>query len=44
MVDLGGLTNFWYLFAPRDNAYDLLSKLTGARLNKYIYKNWWFRI
>ena len=32
MVDLGGLTNFWYLFAPRDNAYDLLSKLTGARL------------
>lgn len=36
MVDLGGLTNFWYLFAPRDNAYDLLSKLTGARLtNSY---------
>ena len=32
MVDLGGLTNFWYLFAPRDSAYDLLSKLTGARL------------
>ena len=32
MVDLGGLTNFWYLFAPRDMAYDLLSKLTGARL------------
>ena len=32
MVDLGGLTNFWYLFAPRDTAYDLLSKLTGARL------------
>ena len=36
MVDLGGLTNFWYLFAPRDKAYDLLSKLTGARLtNSY---------
>ncbi|MGB5793112.1 NADH-quinone oxidoreductase subunit D [Poseidonibacter sp.] len=36
MVDLGGLTNFWYLFAPRDTAYDLLSKLTGARLtNSY---------
>lgn len=36
MVDLGGLTNFWYLFAPRDDAYDLLSKLTGARLtNSY---------
>ena len=32
MVDLCGLTNFWYLFAPRDKAYDLLSKLTGARL------------
>ena len=32
MVDLGGLTNFWYLFSPRDKAYDLLSKLTGARL------------
>ncbi len=32
LVDLGGLTNFWYLFAPRDKAYDLLSKLTGARL------------
>ncbi len=36
MVDLGGLTNFWYLFAPRDKTYDLLSKLTGARLtNSY---------
>ena len=32
LVDLGGLTSFWYLFAPRDTAYDLLSKLTGARL------------
>jgi len=36
MVDLGGLTNFWYIFAPRDKAYDLFSKLTGARLtNSY---------
>jgi NADH-quinone oxidoreductase subunit C/D len=36
MVDLGGLTNFWYLFAPRDKAYDIFSKLTGARLtNSY---------
>ncbi|RXJ97871.1 NADH-quinone oxidoreductase subunit NuoD [Arcobacter sp. CECT 8986] len=36
MVDLGGLTNFWYLFTPRDKTYDLLSKLTGARLtNSY---------
>lgn len=35
-VDLGGLTNFWYIFAPRDKAYDILSKLTGARLtNSY---------
>ncbi len=36
MVDLGGLTNFWYIFAPRDKAYDSFSKLTGARLtNSY---------
>ncbi len=35
-VDLGGLTNFWYLYNPRDEAYDILSKLTGARLtNSY---------
>lgn len=32
MVDLGGLTSLWYLFGARDKAYDLLSKLTGARL------------
>ena len=32
MVDLGGLTSLWYLFWARDQAYDLLSKLTGARL------------
>ena len=32
MVDLGGLTSLWYLFGARDQAYDLLSKLTGARL------------
>ncbi|HJE03782.1 NADH-quinone oxidoreductase subunit C/D [Aliarcobacter thereius] len=36
MVDMGGLTNLWYLFTPRDDAYELLSKLTGARLtNSY---------
>lgn len=36
MVDMGGLTSLWYLFTPRDNAYELLSKLTGARLtNSY---------
>ena len=34
MVDLGGLTSLWYLFGARDQAYDLLSKLTGARLTK----------
>jgi len=35
-VDLGGLTNFWYIYNPRDEAYDILSKLTGARLtNSY---------
>ena len=32
MVDLGDLTSLWYLFGARDQAYDLLSKLTGARL------------
>ncbi len=37
MVDLGGLTNFWYLFAPRDKAYDLFSKLTGASTYKFLY-------
>ncbi|MFA7083587.1 MAG: NADH dehydrogenase (quinone) subunit D [Arcobacteraceae bacterium] len=36
MVDLGGLTSFWFIFSARDKAYDLLSKLTGARLtNSY---------
>ncbi len=36
LVDMGGLTNFWYLFNPREKVYDLLSKLTGARLtNSY---------
>ena len=36
LVDLGGLTNLWYLFNPRDEVYDILSKLTGARLtNSY---------
>jgi NADH-quinone oxidoreductase subunit C/D len=35
-VDMGGLTSFWYLFNPREDAYNLLSKLTGARLtNSY---------
>lgn len=32
LVDMGGLTNYWYLYNPREDIYDLLSKLTGARL------------
>lgn len=30
-VDMGGLTNYWYLYNPRERIYDFLSKLTGAR-------------
>lgn len=37
LVDMGALTNYWYLFNPRDKVYNLLSKLTGARLtNSYM--------
>lgn len=37
LVDMGALTNFWYLFNPREEAYGFLSKLTGARLtNSYM--------
>ncbi|PID47209.1 MAG: NADH-quinone oxidoreductase subunit C [Proteobacteria bacterium] len=37
LVDMGALTNYWYLFNPREKIYDLLSKLTGARLtNSYM--------
>jgi len=37
LVDMGALTNYWYLYNPRETAYDLLSKLTGARLtNSYM--------
>ncbi|PHS58577.1 MAG: NADH-quinone oxidoreductase subunit NuoD [Sulfurimonas sp.] len=32
LVDMGGLTNYWYIYNPREDIYDLLSKLTGARL------------
>lgn len=31
-VDLGGLTNFWLGFQPRERVYDLFEKLCGARL------------
>lgn len=35
-MDLGGLTNFWYGVYPRERIYDILVKLTGARLtNSY---------
>ena len=28
LLDMGGQTNYWYLFNPRNNAYDFLSKLS----------------
>jgi len=37
LVDMGALTNYWYLYNPREEIYDFLSKLTGARLtNSYM--------
>jgi len=37
LVDLGALTNFWYLFALREKAYVALEGLCGARLtNSYV--------
>ena len=36
LLDMGAQTNYWYLFNPRGEAYDFLSRLTGARLtNSY---------
>jgi len=32
LLDMGAQTNYWYLFNPRGDAYEFLSKLTGARL------------
>ena len=32
LVDLGALTNFWYFWKPREEIYDLIEELTGARL------------
>lgn len=32
LVDLGGLTNFWYLYNYREKIYDLFEELTGARM------------
>jgi NADH-quinone oxidoreductase subunit C/D len=32
LVDAGGLTNFWYLFQPREEIYGLLESVCGSRL------------
>lgn len=32
LVDSGALTNFWYLFQPREEIYGLLEACSGARL------------
>lgn len=32
LVDMGALTNYWYLYNAREITYGFLSKLTGARL------------
>ncbi len=32
IVDLGALTNFWYLFSAREKIYTIVEKLTGIRL------------
>jgi NADH-quinone oxidoreductase subunit C/D len=32
LVDAGGLTNFWYMFQPREEIYGLLESVCGARL------------
>lgn len=32
MVDLGALTNFWYLYNKRESLYTIFERFTGARL------------
>ncbi|MDX1502537.1 MAG: NADH-quinone oxidoreductase subunit D [Thermoanaerobaculia bacterium] len=32
LVDIGALTNFWYMFQPREEIYGLLEACSGARL------------
>ncbi|HEV8435946.1 MAG TPA: NADH dehydrogenase (quinone) subunit D [Thermoanaerobaculia bacterium] len=32
LVDMGALTNFWYLFQPREEIYGLIESCCGARL------------
>lgn len=36
LVDIGALTNFWYFFNMRERIYNLIEKVTGARLT-YAY-------
>jgi len=37
LVDMGAMTNYWYMYNPRESIYEVLSKLTGARLtNSYM--------
>ena len=33
LVDMGGLTNYWYLYNQKEASYDFISRLTGARLS-----------
>ncbi len=32
LVDMGALTNYWYLYNQKEASYDFISRLTGARL------------
>ena len=32
LVDIGALTNFWYMYNYREKVYDLFEELTGARM------------
>lgn len=32
LVDMGALTNFWYMYNYREKIYDLMEELTGARM------------
>jgi NADH-quinone oxidoreductase subunit C/D len=32
LVDMGALTNFWYMFQPREEIYQLIESCCGARL------------
>lgn len=32
LLDMGGLTNYWYLYNEKEASYDFISRLTGARL------------